>query len=67
MYRCEEKILGQKVNVKFFTVDPYLVGTGVTRTFSELGKILIFFFEKFILGKHQLDVWIAFDLGINLF
>ena len=28
----------EKVNVKFFTVDPYLVGTGVSRTFLELGK-----------------------------
>ena len=67
MYGSQEKILGQKVNVKFFTVDTYSVGTGVPRTFLELGKILNFVFEKFILGKHQLDVWIAFDLGINLF
>ena len=29
MYGSQEKILGQKVNVKFFTVDPYSVGTGV--------------------------------------
>ena len=39
MYGSQEKILGQKVNVKFFTVDPYSVGTGVPRTFLELGKI----------------------------
>ena len=39
MYGDQEKILGQKVNVKFFTVDPYLVGTGVPRTFLKLGKI----------------------------
>ena len=31
--------MGQKVNVKFFVVDPYSVGTGVPRTFLELGKI----------------------------
>ena len=31
--------MGQKVNVKFFTVDPYSGGTGVPRTFLELGKI----------------------------
>ena len=29
MYGNQEKILGQKVNVEFFTVDPYSVGTGV--------------------------------------
>ena len=39
MYGSQEKILGQKVNVKFFTVDPYSGGTGVPRTFLELGKI----------------------------
>ena len=39
MYGSQEKILGQKVNVKFFTVDPYSVGTKVPRTFLELGKI----------------------------
>ena len=39
MYGSQEKILGQKVNVKFFTVDTYSVGTGVPRTFLELGKI----------------------------
>ena len=33
------KILGQQVNVKFFTVDPYSVGTGVPRTLLEWGKI----------------------------
>ena len=36
-------MLGQKVNVKFFTVDPYSVGTEVPQTFLELGKIQIFF------------------------
>ena len=36
------KKLGQKVNVKFFTVDPYSVGTPIPRTFLELGKIQIF-------------------------
>ena len=39
MYGSQEKILGQKVNVKFFTVDPYSVGAGVPRTFLELSKI----------------------------
>ena len=39
MYGSQEKILGQKVNVKFFTVDTYSVGTGVPQTFLELGKI----------------------------
>ena len=45
MYGSQEKILGQKVNVKFFTVDPYSVGTGVPRTFLEFGKIQICFFK----------------------
>ena len=39
MYGSREKIWGQKVNVKFFTVDPYSVGARVPRTFLELGKI----------------------------
>ena len=40
-YTCMavKKKLGQKVNVKFFTVDPYSVGAGVPRTFIEFGKI----------------------------
>ena len=39
MYGSQEKIWGQKVNGKFFTVDPYSLGAGVPRTFLELGKI----------------------------
>ena len=46
MYGSQEKKLGQKVNVKFFTVDPYSVGTGVPRTFLELVKI-----QKNIISK----------------
>ena len=47
MYGSQEKILGQKVNVKFFTVDPYSVGTPITQTFVELGKIQRkYFFEN---------------------
>ena len=41
-YTCMEartKFWAQKVNVKFFTVDPYPVGTGVPRTFLEITKI----------------------------
>ena len=41
MYGSQEKILCQKINVKFFTVDPYSMGIGVSRTFLELGKIKI--------------------------
>jgi len=38
MYGSQEKILGQKVNVKFFTVDTYSVGTGVTTEFFRIGQ-----------------------------
>ena len=38
MYGSQEKNLGQKVNVKFFTVDPYSVGTGVPRPFSKFAN-----------------------------
>ena len=38
MYGSQEKILGQKVNVKFFMVDPYSVGTGVPRPFSKFAN-----------------------------
>ena len=41
-YTCMEARkhnLGQKVNVKFDTVDPYSGGTGVPLTFLEMGKI----------------------------
>ena len=39
MYGSLEKMLGQKVNVKFFTIDPYSVGTRVLRTFLEFREI----------------------------
>ena len=39
MCRSSQKNLGQKVDVKFFTVYPYSVGTKVPQTFLELGKI----------------------------
>ena len=45
MYGSQEKSLGQKVNVEFFMVDPYSVGTGVPRNFIELGKIQFFFLK----------------------
>ena len=38
MYGSQGKFLGHNVNVKFFTVDPYSVGIGVSQTFLELGK-----------------------------
>ena len=38
MWTGKEKILGQKVNVKFFTVDPYSVGTRVSRTFFKIAQ-----------------------------
>ena len=46
MYGSQEKNLGQKVNVKFFTVDPYSVGMGVSQTFLDLGKSKKIFFGK---------------------
>ena len=33
MWRSQEKILAQKVNEKFFTVDPYWMGKRVLLTF----------------------------------
>ena len=45
MYESQDNILDQKVNVNFFTVDPYSVSTGVSWTFLELGKIQIFFLK----------------------
>ena len=47
MCRSQEKILAQKVNEKFFTVDPYLTGTGVPPTFL----IFSFFDVWAFLGK----------------
>ena len=47
MWRSQEKILAQKVNEKFFTVDPYLTGTGVRWTF----RIFSFFDVWAFLGK----------------
>ena len=38
MYGSQGKKLGQKVNIKFFTVDPYSVGTGVPRPFSKFAN-----------------------------
>ena len=47
MCRSQEKILAQKVNEKFFTVDPYLMDTGVRWTF----RIFSFFYVWAFLGK----------------
>ena len=47
MCRSQEKILAQKVNEKFFTVNPYLMGTGVRWTF----RIFSFFYVWAFLGK----------------
>ena len=38
MYGSQEKILGQKVNVKFFTVDPYVGGARLPRPFSKFAN-----------------------------
>ena len=59
MYGSQEKILGQKVNVKFFTVDTYSVGTWVPRTFLELGKIQknIFFNMKTSKIKSEKNIY----------
>ena len=51
MYGSQEKNFGQKVNVKFFTVDPYSGGTGVPRTFLEMGK-----FQKNIFLKIKTSI-----------
>ena len=44
MYGGQEKILVQKVNVKFFTVDPYVGGGGLPRPFSKFANYWIFLF-----------------------
>ena len=51
--------MGQKVNVKFFTVDPYVGGTGVPRTFLEMGKIQknIFLKIKTSIIKSEKDIY----------
>ena len=51
MYESQEKFLGQKVNVKFFTVDPYSVGTGVPRTFFRIGQNSDFFENQNVNNK----------------
>ena len=51
MYGGQEKILGQKVNVKFFTVDPYWLGTPIPPGFEILTKSHNIFFEKLKISK----------------
>ena len=39
MWGSQEKILGPKVNVKFFRVDPYTLGNRIPRAFQNLSDI----------------------------
>ena len=59
MYGNQEKILGQKVNVKFFTVDPYVGGAGLPRPFSKFANYWknIFLKIKTSKIKSEKNIW----------
>ena len=59
MWGSQEKKLGQKVNVKYFRVDPYTLGNRIPRGFQNLSdlhvrchreKFYIEFLSQFFLG-----------------
>ena len=61
MWGSQEKNLGQKVNVKFFRVDPYTLGNRIPQAFQNLSdlhvrchreKIYIGFLSQFFFGSH---------------
>ena len=39
MWGSQEKVLGQKVNVKFFRVDQYRLGNRIPQTFQNLSDL----------------------------
>ena len=48
MWGSQEKILGQKVNVKFFRVDPYTLGNIIPGAFQNLSDLhVVCHHEKF--------------------
>ena len=59
MWGSQEEIIGQKVNVKYFRVDPYTLGNRIPRVFQNLSdlhvrchheKLYIDFLSQFFLG-----------------
>ena len=61
MWGSQEKKLGQKVNVKYFRVDPYTLGNRIPRVFQNLSdlhvrchreKFYIEFLSQFFFGSH---------------
>ena len=60
MWGSQEKKLGQKVNVKYFRVDPYTLGNRIPRVFLNLSdlrvlgaivkNLTLIFCPKFFLG-----------------
>ena len=54
MWGSQEKILGQKVNVKFFRIDPYTLGIRIQRAFHE-GATVNFFYLKY--GGIRKKIW----------
>ena len=61
MWGSQEKKLGQKVNVKFFRVDPYTLGNRIPRAFQNLSdlhvqchreKFYIGFLSQIFFGSH---------------
>ena len=66
MRGSQEKILGQKVNVKFFRVDPYTLGNRIPRAFQNLSDLHIWcrrenfyigFLPKYFLGVTTQYMW----------
>ena len=61
MYGSQEKNFGQKLNAKFFAVDPYSVGSPIPQTFLELGKIQIFFLKIKTLIIKSKNIYISYN------
>ena len=56
MWGSQEKKLGQKVNVKYFTVDPYTLGNRISRTFKTSLIFSVFWPGIFIIEVNDKNI-----------
>ena len=60
MWGSQEKNLGQKVNVKFFRVDPYTLGNRIPRAFQNLSNIGATFILDDLVFIMDLYIYVCF-------
>ena len=62
MWGSQEKKLGQKVNVKYFRVDPYTLGNRIPRVFQNLSDLHV----RCNREKTYIEFLSQFFLGVNI-